>query len=64
MSGAGLGALIGPGADVLGGLDLDQRLQHQGEPFTDEVQVTAGAQCIQELGQGRLAEGHRADSLV
>jgi hypothetical protein len=64
MGGALLAPLIGPSADVLGGLDLDQRLQHQGEPFADDVQVTAGVQCIQQLGQGRLAEGHRADSLV
>jgi hypothetical protein len=59
-----LAGLIGPGADVLGGLGLDQRLQHQGERFADEVEVTAGAQCIEQLGQGRLAEGHRATPLV
>jgi hypothetical protein len=47
VSGALLASLIGPGADVLGGLGIDQRLEHQGEPFADDVQVTAGAQCIQ-----------------
>ena len=51
--GALLAALIGTSADVLGGLGIDQRLEHQGEPFADAVQVTAGAQCIQQLGQGR-----------
>src|SRR5512132_2339406 len=63
MGGALLAALIGTSADVLGGLGIDQRLEHQGEPFADEVQVTAGAQCIQQLGQGRLVEGHRGELL-
>jgi hypothetical protein len=63
MGGALLAALIGPSADVLGGLGIDQRLQHQSEPFADDVQVTASAQCIQQLGQGRLAEGHRGELL-
>ena len=54
MGGALLAALIGPGADVLGGLGLDQRLQHQRERFADDVQVTAGAQCIEQLGQADL----------
>jgi hypothetical protein len=51
-------------ADLLGSLGLDQRLEHQGQRLTDDVQITAGAQCIKQVGQGRLAEGHRADSLV
>jgi hypothetical protein len=63
VGGALLAPLIGPSADVLGGLGLDQRLEHQGEPFADDVQVTAGAQCIQQVGQGRLAEGHRGGLL-
>src|SRR5215211_4834507 len=46
-----------------GWLDLDQRLEHQSQPFADDVQVTAGAQCIQQLGQGRLAKGHRGELL-
>src|SRR5215211_4119850 len=58
-----LGPFIGPSPDVLGGLDLDQRLEHQSQPFADDVQVTAGAQCIQQLGQGRLAKGHRGELL-
>jgi hypothetical protein len=64
VGGALLGALIGPGADLLGSLGVDQRLQDQRERLADDVQVAAGTQCIQQLGQGRLAEGHRADSLV
>jgi len=43
MGGPLLAPLIGPSADVLGGLDLDQRLEDQGQPFADDVQVTAGA---------------------
>jgi hypothetical protein len=63
VGGALLGSLIGPSADALGGLDLDQRLEHQGEPLADDVQVTASAQCIQQLGQGRLVQGHRGELL-
>jgi hypothetical protein len=37
------GALIGLGADVLGGLGVDQRLQHQREAFADDIQAAAGA---------------------
>jgi hypothetical protein len=48
---------------VLGGLGTDQCLEHQREPLADAVQVTAGAQCIQQLRQGRLAEGHRGELL-
>src|SRR5215216_4824341 len=63
MRGALLGSLIGAGADVLGGLGIDQCLEHQGEPLADQVEVPAGTQCIQQLGQGRLAEGHRGELL-
>ena len=63
MGGALLGALIAVGADVLGGFGVDQGLQDHGQPLTDHVKITAGAQCIQQLGQGRLAEGHRGELL-
>src|SRR5215216_5233138 len=63
MRGALLGSLIGAGADVLGGLGIDQCLEHQGEPLADQVEVPAGTQCIQQVGQGRLAEGHRGELL-
>jgi hypothetical protein len=46
MGGALLAPLIGPSADVLGGLDLDQCLEHQGEPLADDVQVPASTQCL------------------
>jgi hypothetical protein len=64
VRGAGLGPLIGPSADVLGGLGIDQRLQDQRERLADNIEVAAGRQCIQQLGQGRLAEGHRGELLV
>jgi hypothetical protein len=64
VGGARLGPLVAGGADLLGGFRLDQRLQDQGQRLADHIQVAAGAQCIQQLVQGRLVEGHRADSLV
>jgi hypothetical protein len=56
-------SLIAVSADLLGGLSLDQGLPHQRERLADDVQVAAGAQCIQQLRQGRLAEGHRGGLL-
>jgi hypothetical protein len=38
-------------------------LEHQREGFPDDIQVAAGAQCIQQLRQGPLIEGHRGDLL-
>jgi hypothetical protein len=63
VGGPGGGAFVAAGADLLGGFGLNQRLEHQREGFTNHVQVAAGAQCIQQLGQGRLVEGHRGDLL-
>jgi len=56
VGGALLGPLIRAGADVLGGLGVDQRPQHQREPLADDIQVTTGTQCIQQLRQGRLTD--------
>jgi hypothetical protein len=48
--GAPLGAaLVRLGADGLGGLQLDQGLQHQLHPRADKVDVAAGAQCVVQL---------------
>jgi hypothetical protein len=33
-------------------------------PALKHVIVTAGTQCIKQVGQGSFADGHRADSLV
>jgi hypothetical protein len=61
---ASLSALVAASTDLLGGFGLDQRLEDQGERLADDVQVTAGAQCIQQLVQGRLVEAIAANSLV
>jgi hypothetical protein len=62
VSGALLGPLIGPRADVLGGLGVDQCLQDQSERLADEVEVTAGAERVQQISNGRLVQGHRGES--
>jgi hypothetical protein len=51
-------------ADLLGDFGFDERLEHQREPFTDDVQVVAGAQCIQQLGQGCEGSRRKADRLL
>ena len=52
-------ALVRARSDRLGGLQLDQGLQHQLQPRADHVEVATGAKCVQQLGQGILIEGHR-----
>jgi hypothetical protein len=63
VGGAAGGALIGLGADVLGGLGVDQRLQDHDKTFADDVQATAGAQRVQQISNGRLVKGHRGGLL-
>ena len=63
MGGTGLGALVAGGADHLGCLQFDQRLQHQLHRPAHEVQIAARAQCVEQFGQGRLVKGHRCDLL-
>jgi hypothetical protein len=57
-------ALVAVGADVLGGLGIDQGLQDQPERFTDDVQATAGAQRCQQVGHGPSSRAIVANSLV
>ena len=64
MGAAGVGALVAVGADVLGGLGIDQGLQDQRQRLTNQVEVAAGAQCSKQLRQGRLIQGHRGGLLV
>jgi hypothetical protein len=59
VRGAVIGALIATGADHLGGLDLDQLLQRDTDGFTDQVDAVTGAERLEQLGQGRLGQGHR-----
>src|SRR4029453_8526111 len=63
VGGAARRSFVAVSTDLLSGLGVDQRLQDESERLADEVEVTAGAQCIQEVGQGRLAEGHRGELL-
>ena len=63
VGGTASAALIAAGADPLGSLGLDQRLQHQGEALADDVEVTAGTQRIQQISNGRLVQGHRGELL-
>jgi len=59
-----VGALVPASADVLGGLGVDQGLQHQGQALADDVQVTASTQRIQQISNGRLVQAIVANSLV
>jgi hypothetical protein len=57
------GALVAPGADARGGFGVDQGCSTSPERLADDVEVAVGAQCIQQLRQGRLVEGHRGGLL-
>ncbi len=59
MGGAGVGALIAGSTDLVGGLQVDEGLQHQLHGLAHEVEVAAGAERIEEFGQCRLVKGHR-----
>ena len=54
-----LGALIGCGADPFGGFELDQLLQRDADRITDQIDAIPGTERLEELGQGRLGQGHR-----
>ena len=59
MGGAGLVALVVGGADHLRRLQVNEGLQHELHRLPHEVEVSAGAQGVEKVGQGRLVEGHR-----
>ncbi len=59
LSGAGLGALVRAGADHRGQLGLDQRLIQRLGRRPDSIVNLGGLQCLQQLEQGRLVQGHR-----
>ena len=54
-----LGALVPFGADHPCGFELDELLEHGADRFADHVDAVAGAERLEELGQGRLGQGHR-----
>ena len=62
LVGAGVGALVAGGADHLGGLQVDEGLEHELHRLAHEVQVAARAEGVEKFGQGRLVEGHRGRS--
>ena len=59
MRGARVGALIAGRADHLGCFELDELLEHELHRLADEIDVTAGAERVEQFGQGRLIKGHR-----
>jgi hypothetical protein len=59
LGGAGLGALVRAGADHRGQLGLDQRLVERLGGGADAVVDLGGFECLEELEQGRLVQGHR-----
>jgi hypothetical protein len=54
-----VGPLVGCGADVCGRLGVDQRLQHRVQQPAHQLAGIGTAQCLGELKQGRLVQGHR-----
>ena len=59
LGGAGIGALVRAGADHRGQLRLDQRLVERLGGGADAVVNLGGFECLEELEQGRLVQGHR-----
>lgn len=64
VRGAFLGALVWCGADHRGGFGIDQGLEHEAEHLTHHIAVVSGAQCLGELEQGRLVQGHRVSPVL
>src|SRR6266545_1122942 len=55
----GLGALVAGRADRLGGFGLDELLKYSADRLADQVDRFAGASYLQQIGYGRLWQGHR-----
>jgi hypothetical protein len=54
MGGALVCALVAVGADGLPGLQLDQLLEDERHRLADDFLAAAGADGVEQLGQGRL----------
>ena len=54
-----LGAFVAAGADPLGRFGFNQFLHHHPDRLTDKIHAVTGAERIEQLGQGRLGQGHR-----
>jgi hypothetical protein len=59
LGGPVVGAFVAAGADPLGGFGFDQLLHHHPDRLTDQIDAITGAERIEQLGQGRLGQGHR-----
>ncbi len=59
LVGARVAALVRFGADERGRFGVDERLEHHLDAGADQIDVAAGAQRVEQLGQVKLVEGHR-----
>jgi hypothetical protein len=60
---AGVGPLVAAGADPFGGFGLDELLHDHPDRLADQVDTISGAERLEQLGHGRLGQGHRWGSL-
>ncbi len=59
VGGPRLGALVTNRADLLGGFGFDELLHHHPDRLTDKIHALTGTEHLEQLGQGRLGQGHR-----
>src|SRR5262249_31223095 len=52
-------AFVRSRADHLGCFEFDQRLEHQLHAPAHDIEIATRAERVEQLGQVRLAEGHR-----
>ncbi len=50
---------VAAGADHLGGLNLDQFLEHEPDRLANQINAVTGTECVQQLRHGRIRQGHR-----
>jgi hypothetical protein len=61
---AALGVLVRRGTDLRGRLRVDHRLQHGVQQAAHHLAAIRAAQCVGQLEQGRLIQGHRVSPLL
>ena len=59
LRGPGVGAFVAGGADRVGELGLDQSLVDRLRRLADTITDIGGLECLQDVEQGRLVQGHR-----
>ena len=57
------GTLVQGGADRIGELGLDQRLIHRLRGVADTIADIGDLECVKNVEQGRLVQGHRVAPL-